>query len=113
MDARVSIHRPGSLSEEKGPRRVNIPIMSRWIKPFLVGLLVGRGACLGLAASDDPSSYVRQSNWHESLLASLEAVAGKGVEDGFAPFESDTMRGGDAARQIRVPLAGAKDLSSS
>ena len=84
--------------------------MSRWIKPFLVGLLVGRGACLGLAASDDPSSYVRQSNWHESLLASLEAVAGKGVEDGFAPFESDTMRGGDAARQIRVPLAGAKDL---
>jgi hypothetical protein len=62
------------------------------------------------AAANDPSGYIRKSGWHESLLASIEAVSRSGAEDGFAPFESETMRGGDAARQISVPLAGAKEL---
>ena len=66
--------------------------------------------CLCPAAADNPSGYIRKSSWHESLLASLEAVSRSGAEDGFAPFESETMRGGDAARQISVPLAGAKEL---
>ena len=84
--------------------------MMRWINASLAGVLVCWGAGIGLTAPSDPSHYARQSNWHESLLASLEAVAASGIEDGIVPFESDTMRGGGAARQISVPLAGAKDL---
>ncbi|MBI5384781.1 MAG: SUMF1/EgtB/PvdO family nonheme iron enzyme [Verrucomicrobia bacterium] len=84
--------------------------MSRWIQPLLVGLLVCWGACLGLAASNAPGHYVRKSNWHESLLASLEALAARGIEDGLTPFESDRLRGGDPAQRISVPLAGAKEL---
>ncbi len=84
--------------------------MPYFSRPLLVGWLVCWLGWLCPAASDDPSSYVRQANWHESLLASLEVIAGKDLEEGFVSFESDLIRGGDAARQIRVPLAGAKDL---
>jgi hypothetical protein len=84
----------------------NLP---RWMKPFLITLFVWVAACRGLAAADDPSCYRHKSSWHGSLLASLEAVDGSGVEDGFAPFESNTMRGGDPARQISIPVVGAKE----
>ena len=59
---------------------------------------------------NDASFYLRKSDWHESLLASFEAIAHSRTEDGFAPFESDTMRGGDPARQISVSLGTASEL---
>ena len=80
------------------------------MKSLLVIFVICQAACLCRAASDDPDSYIRGSNWHGSLVASVEAIKRSGVEDGFAPFESETMRGGDPARQISVPLTGAKDL---
>src|SRR5690606_9631582 len=85
------------------------PIMSHWTH-LLLGCFICQGAGLCLAASADPSCYVRESTWHESLLASLEAAAGANAENGFAPFESDTMLGGDAARPIRVPIETATEL---
>ena len=80
------------------------------MKAFLAVVLVCLSAGVGLAASGDPSHYARHTNLHESLLASLEAIAASGVEDGFAPFESETMQGGMAARQISVSLVDAKEL---
>ena len=101
MDERLEAH---------GGQRVEIRTVPRWMKSLLVILVVCATAGSCLTAADDPSGYLHQAGWHESLLASLEAVAGGGVEAGCAPFESDTMRGGDAARPISVPVAGAKDL---
>jgi hypothetical protein len=66
------------------------------------------GPCPAVAYT--PDSYVRKASWHASLLASLEALAGRGLEDGFEPFESATMRGGDPARSIRVLPKGATEL---
>ncbi len=78
-----------------------ISLRSSRIRAFLTGLfLCGWATAPGLAASGDPAHYVLKSTWHESLLASLAAAGGTAAEDGFAPFESDTMRGGDPARQI-------------
>ena len=75
-----------------------------------LGLLIAMAVSPCPAAQPTPDCYARKSDWHASLLASLEALAGSGLEDGFEPFESDTLRGGDPARSIRVPLQGAKEL---
>ena len=101
MDERLEAH---------GGQLVEIRAMLRWMKLRLIILVVCATACRCLTAADDPSGYLHKAGWHESLLASLEAVAGGGGEAGFAPFESDTMRGGDAARPISVPVAGAKEM---
>jgi formylglycine-generating enzyme required for sulfatase activity len=90
-------------------RRLQVNWSAQRLKFALAGCLVG-STIYCFAAANDPSGYIRKSGWHESLLASIEAVSRSGAEDGFAPFESETMRGGDAARQISVPLAGAKEL---
>ncbi len=74
------------------------------------GLLIAMASSPCPAVTPTPDCYARKSDWHASLLASLEALAGSGLEDGFEPFESDTLRGGDPARSIRVPLQGAKEL---
>ena len=55
-----------TLAEEKGLRRVKIPIMAHRTKPFLMGWLVCWGTGLGLAASGDPDFDIRKSNWHEN-----------------------------------------------
>ena len=57
-----------------------------------------------------PDFYIRKSSWHASLLASLEALALRGLEDGFESFESGTMRGGDPAQSIRIPLRAPTEL---
>ena len=72
------------------------------------GILLLAAWTWGMAA--DPGYYVKQSTWQETMLASLEALARSGLQDGFLPFESDIMRGGDPARQISVPVSGAKEL---
>ncbi len=96
--------------KKKSSRFVQIRAMSHLPKNLLVGFAVCLATVFSPAASNDPSHYLRKSNWHESLCASVEAIAGLGLEDGFAPFESETMRGGEAARPIQVPLAGAREL---
>ncbi len=87
--------------------------ISRRIQP-IVAALVGLGFLLATsvcpAAKDDPAGYVRKASWHESLLASLERVSAQQPADGFAAFESETMRGGDAARRISIAVAGAQEL---
>ncbi len=74
------------------------------------GLLIVMVGSSCPAVSPTPDCYIRKSNWHASLLASLDALAGHGLADGFEPFESETLRGGDPACPIRVPLQGAKEL---
>ena len=89
------------------------PMNERWIPRFqaaFAGLLISIAVSPCPAVAQTPDFYIRKSSWHASLLASLEALAGSGLEDGFEPFESATMRGGDPARSIRVPLKGATEL---
>ena len=84
------------------------------MKSLLFALAVCGVAWHSLAAAEDPSYYHQsKAGWHESLLASLEAVAGSGVQDGFTPFESATLRGGETAQAISVPVAGAKSFGCS
>lgn len=91
--------------------RIPIPLRPIPTKRFLASLLLLCWVAPSiLAAPGDPANYIIKSTWHDSLLASLEATAATGVEDGFAPFESDTMRGGDPARRISLPLGDAKDV---
>ena len=64
----------------------------------------------GLARAADPGWYVPKSTWQDTILASLTAVAESGAEDGFAPLETETMRGGEPARWVNVRVAGAKEM---
>ena len=82
----------------------------RHIQAALAGLLIILIGGPSLAENPDPDFYLRKSSWHASLLASLEALAGRGLEDAFEPFDSETMRGGDPAQSIRLPLHGATEL---
>jgi hypothetical protein len=71
------------------------------------------GLCLAgpvLAAALLPKHYLRQATWQETMLASLETITRAGLKDGFAPFESETLRGGEPAQIVTVPLAGAQEL---
>jgi len=106
---KTNIPLPGS------PKHPNFPaIMTKHSSSPLfaafAGLLIAMVGSSCPAAAPTPDCYVRKSNWHASLLASLDALAGHGLEDGFEPFESETLRGGDPACPIRVPLQGAKEL---
>jgi formylglycine-generating enzyme required for sulfatase activity len=58
----------------------------------------------------DPSYYLRQATWQESMLSSLAALATSGLEDGCGRFESETVRGGQPARQVKVPVSGANEM---
>jgi formylglycine-generating enzyme required for sulfatase activity len=78
------------------------------VAALVLGLLATAYALPAGAA--DPAYYVKKSTWQETMLASLEAIAQSDLEDGFAPFESETRRGGDAAQRVSVPVAGARVL---
>ena len=82
----------------------------RHVPAALAGLLIVMAGRPSPAENPDPDFYLRKSSWHASLLASLEALAGRGLEDPFEPFDSETMRGGDPAQSIRLPLQGATEL---
>lgn len=71
-------------------------------------VLMAIGAEPGLAG--DPAYYTKKATWHDSMVASAEAISASGLADGFAPFESGTMRGGDASRQVSINIAGAQEL---
>jgi len=64
------------------------------------------GSLQGAAVTSDPPYYQKQSTWQATMLASFEALASQGLDEGFMPFESDTLRGGQPAQHISVPVAG-------
>jgi formylglycine-generating enzyme required for sulfatase activity len=63
-----------------------------------------------LASAGDPGYYRRESTWQDTMLVSQESIAQSGLKDGFPPYESPTLRGGQAPKRIRVDLAGAHEL---
>jgi hypothetical protein len=44
------------------------------------------------------------------MIASAEAIARTGLEEGFAGFESETIRGGQPGRFISIDVTGAQEL---
>ena len=44
------------------------------------------------------------------MLASLDALAKQELADGFAPFESETLRGGQSPQRLSIKVAGAKEM---
>ena len=57
------------------------------------GLAVMWAAWSASGWSADPAFYEKRSSWQETILAAEEALARQNLEDGFAPFESEVMRG--------------------
>lgn len=72
-----------------------------------VGLV---GSLHGAAADAVPPYYLKQSTWQETMLASQQALDSSGLEDGFEPFESETMRGGQPAQRVSIGVRHAKEL---
>jgi hypothetical protein len=77
---------------------------------FPISLILLAFAWLCPGATGDPAYYVRQGDWHDSMVASVEAIAGSLPGDEFEPFTSGVFRGGDAAQRISVKVAGAREL---
>ena len=81
---------------------------------FLMALSPMLGVQHRLAAADDPAWYVRQASWHSTLLAARQALAATeqktGPSERYPTFVSPIMRGGDTAREVRVPVAGLQEL---
>jgi hypothetical protein len=105
------------MNQDRGPQIANhgnhIPLDFHALARALRRALLTLAAMVSIpcpADPVDPEEYVRGSDWRASLLAALEAIGRGAREDGFAPFESAAMRGGEPARAIRVELHGAKDL---
>lgn len=94
-------------------RAMNSVLSAPWCHPVsaaLIGWMVVLAAIPCYGDAPTASFYIRKGDWHASLLASLEALAGSQLQDGFESFESDTMRGGDPAQSIEVPLQGATEF---
>jgi formylglycine-generating enzyme required for sulfatase activity len=60
--------------------------------------------------TEDPAHYVRRATWQQTMIASLEALAKQDLADGFAPFESETLRGGQAAQRVSIDVSGAAEM---
>jgi len=72
-------------------------------------------ACLlagGVLLAAEPGQYVRKATWQETMLASRQAMMRERGEEGHGaePFVSPVMRGRDAARHVRVRVAGWREL---
>jgi formylglycine-generating enzyme required for sulfatase activity len=63
-----------------------------------------------ILAAKAPDYYVRSSTWQETMVESLSKLAGSELKDGFEPFESETIRGGEPARRVSIQLDGAREL---
>jgi len=72
-------------------------------------LALGLGLPTRLCAGD-PAYYQKQGTWHETMVASVVALAQAGIEAGCSPFESEVMRGGEPARRVAVDVRGARRL---
>ena len=110
-------HRQGQLRDRHGQRPADRVISAhkkamnalRQRPRFPVMAILWTGAVASFAATDPPY-YAARATWHESRLASLQAISRQIEPDTFAPFESPVMRGGEAARHIQVSVAGAKEI---
>ena len=79
-------------------RSITVSMNERWSRrsqAVFAGLLIFLAVSPSPADTQTPDFYIRKSSWHASLLASLEALAARGLEDVFESFESATMCGGD------------------
>jgi len=75
-----------------------------------VALLSTLGALALPTVASDPNFYLKRATWQDTLIASADAIAKSDLRDGFAGFESETLRGGEAAQHISIDVAGAKEL---
>jgi hypothetical protein len=64
----------------------------------------------GAAWAVSSDGAAAQATWQDTMLAALEKLGSSGLQDGFAPLESETMRGGGPAQHISVDVDGAKEL---
>jgi formylglycine-generating enzyme required for sulfatase activity len=71
-----------------------------------VGILL----CLPTGSrADDPDWYLRRQTWWQTARASLDAFTRQPARPAaadFEPFTSDVLRGGQAARHVRLRVAG-------
>ncbi|MCY3022389.1 MAG: NPCBM/NEW2 domain-containing protein [Planctomycetota bacterium] len=62
----------------------------------------------------DPAHYIRKDTWQETMLASRTALMASQKEaeknGGTPTFATGVMLGGDAAQNIKVKVAGWKEL---
>ncbi|MBL7040045.1 MAG: NPCBM/NEW2 domain-containing protein, partial [Pirellulaceae bacterium] len=68
----------------------------------------------GRLLAEDPSWYVCRDTWQQTMRASLDALADAcktPSEAKFETFVSDVLRGGDAARHVKLRVGGVKQLS--
>jgi hypothetical protein len=84
-----------------------MPIAPHLLTGFAFALIL---AIAPLVRAGDSDWYIRQSTWHETVLSSLEALARSDLKDGFAPYEGATLRGGELAQKVSIPVAGAQEL---
>jgi hypothetical protein len=75
-------------------------------------LLVGLQNRLG--ADDDPTWYVKHADWQQTLFAARLALAAEELKQGmtvpYPTFISQVVRGGEAAREIRLSVSGVQEL---
>ncbi len=80
----------------------------------LLSITLTLGALAASLSAADPGQ-VRRAGWHESMLASRDAIRAREPARAAdaAPlwFASDIVRGGGPARLISVPIAGWKELN--
>ncbi len=69
-------------------------------KPCLA--LSALAALVAVAVAGDPPHYVRRDSWHETLLASLEALAREPLRDGEVTRTLD-LGGGVTMELVRIP----------
>ncbi len=80
----------------------------RWL-PYLFAILTLMVfACP--ASGADPDYYQRKSTWHETLIASRQALLAEQGPEKFQTFVSEVVRGRESARPIKVNIAGLKDI---
>ena len=66
------------------------------------------------AAEGDPGYYVKNGDWHATLLASRQRLMEAERQGAITPmpmFVSEIVRGGELARKISVKIGGQKELT--
>ena len=90
------------------------PLGCRRAAQYLLWILAAILLLGDAAGAADPSFYVKKDTWQETMLASRAAPAklerNDPADTSFAPYVSQVVRGGEAARHISVPVAGQKRL---
>lgn len=81
------------------------------LKKTLAGAAGSQGKALAGAAGSQPepqSLYLKRATWAETIAAYREGLARQ--SQGFTPWASGVLRGGQPARQLSVNVAGLDDL---